>query len=55
MLTMVSKSISKDFSSNKIVASRYNWKLYREVEKLPLHKAIYYFSWYAYNGFMKYK
>jgi len=42
-------------SSNKIQASKYNWKLYREVEKLPLHKAIYYFGWYTYRSILKYK
>ena len=42
-------------SSNKILASKYNWKLYREVEKLPLHKAIYYFGWYTYRSILKYK
>ncbi len=39
-------------SSNKILASKYNWKLYREVEKLPLHKAIYYFGWYTYKSIL---
>ena len=42
-------------SSNKILASKYNWKLYREVEKLPLYKAIYYFGWYTYRSILKYK
>ena len=42
-------------SSNKILASKYNWKLYREVEKLPLYKAIYYFGWYTYKSILKYK
>lgn len=42
-------------SSNKILASRYNWKLYREVEKLPMYKAIYYFGWYTYRSFLRYK
>ena len=37
-------------SSNKIIASTYNWKLYRDVEELPLYKAIYYFGWYTYNS-----
>ncbi len=37
-------------SSNKIKASFYNWKLYRDIEKLPLYKAIYYFAWYTYNS-----
>ena len=42
-------------SSNKLLASRYNWKLYREVEELPIYKAIYYFGWYTYRSFLKYK
>ena len=42
-------------SSNKLLASTYNWKLYREVEKLPLHKAIYYFGCYTYRSILKYK
>jgi len=42
-------------SSNKILSSKYNWILYREVEKLPLYKAIYYFGWYTYRSFLKYK
>lgn len=42
-------------SSNKIISSHYNWKLYREVEKLPWHKAVYYFAWYTYKSFLKYK
>jgi len=42
-------------SSNKILASKYNWKLYREVEKLPLYKAIYYFGWYTYRSILRYK
>ena len=46
---------SNSLSSNKILSSKYNWKLYREVEKLPLHKAIYYFGWYTYRSILKYK
>ncbi len=42
-------------SSNKILASKYNWRLYREVEKLPIYKAIYYFGWYTYKSILKYK
>jgi glycosyltransferase involved in cell wall biosynthesis len=37
-------------SSNKFKASLYNWKLYKDIEKLPLYKAIYYFAWYTYNS-----
>ena len=46
---------SASVSSNKILASKYNWKLYREVEKLPLYKAIYYFGWYTYRSILRYK
>ncbi|PHS40071.1 MAG: glycosyl transferase [Sulfurovum sp.] len=46
---------SASVSSNKILASKYNWKLYREVEKLPLYKAIYYFGWYTYKSILRYK
>jgi len=42
-------------SSNKLIASTYNWKLYREIEKLPLYKAIYYFGCYTYRSILKYK
>ncbi len=42
-------------SSNKILSSLYNWKLYRDIEKLPLHRALYYFGWYTYRSFLKYK
>ena len=47
----------RDFSvsSNKIIASKYHWKVLRDIEKLPLHKAIYYFGWYTYKSFLKYK
>ncbi|WP_108947135.1 glycosyltransferase family 2 protein [Shewanella halifaxensis] len=34
-------------SSNKIAAAKYQWRIYREVEKLPLLKAAYYFVSYA--------
>jgi len=46
---------STSISSNKWIASKYNWKLYREIEKLPLHKAIYYFGWYTYRSILKYR
>ncbi len=42
-------------SSNKMKASKYQWKIYRDVEKLNIVKSIYYFIQYAYYGFMKYK
>ncbi len=40
-------------SSNKASAAAYTWKLYREVEKLPLPIAIYYFTHYAVKGMIK--
>ena len=42
-------------SSNKLKASLYMWRIYRDVEKLGLFKSIYYFVHYAYHGVMKYK
>ena len=47
--------LKNSVSSNKIKASMYQWKIYREVEKLSLFKSIYYFVQYAYYGFKKYK
>nr|WP_247710353.1 glycosyltransferase family 2 protein [Qipengyuania huizhouensis] len=40
-------------SHNKLNAAKYTWRLYREVEKLPLPSALYYFLCYAFNGFLK--
>lgn len=42
-------------SSNKRQAAAYTWRLYRDVEQLPLYKAIYYFSYYAINGVLRTK
>lgn len=42
-------------SSDKRKAAIYTWKLYREVEALPLYKAAYYFSHYAVNGVLRTK
>ena len=43
----------KSASSNKIRASIDLWKVYRQHEKLPFFKAIYYFSCYAFNAIKK--
>ena len=40
-------------SANKFIAAQYTWKLYYEVEKIPLPKAIWYFSRYAVGGLLK--
>jgi len=41
-------------SSNKIKASTFQWKIYREVENINIFKSSYYFIHYSYNGFKKY-
>ncbi|WP_419725033.1 glycosyltransferase family 2 protein [Terrisporobacter petrolearius] len=40
-------------SHNKIKAALWTWNIYINVEKLPLHRAIYYFLKYTMNGFRK--
>jgi len=47
--------LKNSVSSNKINAAKYQWKIYREVEKLSLVKSTYYFIQYAYYGLKKYK
>lgn len=42
-------------SGNKFNAAKYQWKFYREIEKLNLLQSSYYFAHYAYNGLNKYK
>ena len=40
-------------SSNKRVSSTYNWKIYREIENLPLVVSAYYFLQYAIRGVLR--
>lgn len=42
-------------SSNKLKVVRYQWKIYREFEKLDVFRSAYYFAHYALNGIMKYR
>lgn len=42
-------------SSNKKNAAKYQWRLYREIEKLSVTQSLYYFCFYAYLGFKKSK
>lgn len=42
-------------SSNKIIVSKYQWKIYRDIESLGLFRSIYYFIQYAYYGIIKYR
>lgn len=41
-------------SSNRLSAAYFTWKVYREIEKLPFLKALYYFIHYALRGLNKY-
>jgi len=42
-------------SANKLNAAGYTWRLYRDVEKLSMPVAAYYFSHYAVNGVLRAK
>lgn len=44
---------SNSLSANKIQAARYQWKVYREVEKLPLLFSVRLFFQYGLKGFRK--
>lgn len=41
-------------SQNKINAAYHTWRLYRDVAGLNWLQTVWYFSWYAINGFVKY-
>jgi glycosyltransferase involved in cell wall biosynthesis len=40
-------------SQNKWRVLSYQWSVYRDLEKLPLHKSLYYFCHYSVNGLIK--
>ncbi|MBV6525681.1 glycosyltransferase family 2 protein, partial [Ursidibacter maritimus] len=42
-------------SSNKIKSALWTWDIYYKYEKLGVIKSLYYFIYYAYNGFIKHK
>lgn len=42
-------------SSNKKSAAHFTWKLYRDIEKLNIFKASYYFAHYAIRGVLRSK
>lgn len=52
VLAMYRKS-STSLSGNKIKAAKWTWNIYRNVEKIPLPVAIYYFIYYGINGIRK--
>src|SRR5690554_4163648 len=48
--------VRKDsISANKKIAALFTWRLYRDIEKLSLPKASYYFSHYAVRGLLRTK
>ena len=51
-LTVYNKG-SDTLSANKIESARWVWKLYRDVERMRLVVAMYFFIHYAINGFRK--
>ena len=46
---------SDSISANKFNAAKFTWRLYREVERLSLIKASYYFTHYAVRGLLRTK
>lgn len=44
------RQVPGSISSNRWTALKRTWHLYRNVEKLPLFQAIYYFIWYGFNA-----
>jgi teichuronic acid biosynthesis glycosyltransferase TuaG len=46
---------SQSVSSNKLSAARYQWRVYRDLERLPLWQSAYYFVHYAFNGLVKHQ
>lgn len=46
---------SGSVSSNKLSAARYQWRIYRELERLPLWRSLYCFTHYAFHGVLKYQ
>lgn len=46
--------LNNSLSSNKFRAACWQWKIYRNIEKLSLIKCMYYFTIYTYSGLKKY-
>jgi teichuronic acid biosynthesis glycosyltransferase TuaG len=47
--------LDKSVSSNKIDSALYQWKIYRDIEKLGFFRSIFYFIHYVYYGWKKYR
>lgn len=44
------RQVQNSISSNKIGALQRTWNTYRNIEKLPIYKAVYYFIFYVFNA-----
>lgn len=49
------RQVQNSISSDKIGALKRTWNTYRNIEKLPLHKATYYFIFYVLNAILRRK
>ncbi|MGE7367137.1 glycosyltransferase family 2 protein [Desemzia incerta] len=47
------RKVKGSISDDKLSALKRTWNTYRNIEKLPLPKAIYYFIWYVWNAIKK--
>ena len=52
VLAQYRKSLTS-LSGNKLKSAMWTWNIYRNVEKIPLYKSIYYFINYGINGIKK--
>ncbi|WP_195939936.1 glycosyltransferase family 2 protein [Romboutsia sp. 1001713B170131_170501_G6] len=52
VLAQYRKSLTS-LSGNKIKSAMWTWNIYRNIEKIPLYKSIYYFVNYSINGIKK--
>ncbi|MES2663135.1 MAG: glycosyltransferase family 2 protein, partial [Pseudomonadota bacterium] len=46
---------ANSLSSNKVKAAKWQWNIYRNVEKLNIFKSAYYFIFYTIAGLKKHK
>lgn len=47
------RQVAGSISSNRMTALKRTWNTYRNIEKLPLHQALYYFSSYVLNAILR--
>lgn len=52
VLAQYRKSLTS-LSGNKIKSAMWTWNIYRNIEKIPFHKSVYYFINYSINGIKK--